>query len=136
MKNFFWLLIALCLLFALPACGGNVQNVELAEWAPSELYTDEEIEDAVSVVKNYFRAEFSGCTLTHVRYPGDEAAAEFEEWAAQYEADEAIVLYSSFDVDASGGDGSLNPNSTYTNWKWVLIRNDGGRWEHKTHGYG
>ena len=136
MKNFFWLLMALCLLLALSACGGNVQNVEVAEWKPSEIYTDDDIQEAISVVKGYFKAEFSGCTLTHIRYPGDDSAAEFEEWAEQYGADEAIVLYSSFDVGASGGDGSLNANSTYTNWKWVLIRNAGGRWEHKTHGYG
>ena len=25
----------------------------------------------------------------------------------------SIVLYSSFDTDASGGDGSLGPNTTY-----------------------
>ncbi|RII34623.1 DUF4829 domain-containing protein [Clostridium chromiireducens] len=33
-----------------------------------------------------------------------------------------IVLLSNFDVDPSGGDGSLNPNSTYDNYNWILIR--------------
>ncbi|AGF55703.1 hypothetical protein Cspa_c19350 [Clostridium saccharoperbutylacetonicum N1-4(HMT)] len=33
-----------------------------------------------------------------------------------------IVLLSNFDVDSSGGDGSLNPNSTYDNYNWILIR--------------
>ncbi len=68
-------------------------------------------------------------------YPGDACADEFNEWAKQYDADEAIVIESSFDVDASGGDGSLNPDSTYDDWKWILIRNNGGDWEHADHGY-
>lgn len=44
----------------------------------------------------------------------------------------AIVILSSFDVDLSGGDGSFNPNSTYDNWNWILVRND---WEQVDHGY-
>ena len=43
---------------------------------------------------------------------------------------------SSFDVDETGGDGSLNPNSTYDGWCWILVRNTGGRWKHVDHGYG
>ena len=41
----------------------------------------------------------------------------------------------SFDVDSSGGDGSLNPNSTYSDWKWILVRTNGGHWQHVDHGY-
>ena len=73
--------------------------------------------------------------LTKLSYPGDTYADEFDEWAEQYDADEAIVILSSFDVDSSGGDGSLNPDSTYDDWKWILIRNDSGNWEHVDHGY-
>ena len=60
---------------------------------------------------------------------------EFEGWAEQYDAEQAIVLVSSFDVDSSGGDGSLNPNSTYDNWKWILTRNDNEKWTLQTWGY-
>lgn len=35
-----------------------------------------------------------------------------------------IILLSEFDVGPSGGDGSLNPNSTYDNFIWILIRDD------------
>ncbi len=49
--------------------------------------------------------------------------------------DEAIVLTSTFDVDGSGGDGSLNPNSTYKDWIWLLVRNKQGEWKHVDHGY-
>ena len=34
-----------------------------------------------------------------------------------------------------GGDGSFNPNSTYTGWNWILARDQGGKWSHVDHGY-
>ena len=42
------------------------------------------------------------------------------------------------DIDALvviGGDGSLNPNSTYDNWDWIMGEKHGGKWEHIDHGY-
>lgn len=120
----------------LTACsGGNTDKVEISDWKPSEIYTDDDIESAFQTVTDYFSKEFDGCTLTKLYYPGDAFEGEFQEWAVQYDADEAIVIVSSFDVDSSGGDGSLNPNSTYDEWKWILIRNNGGNWTHIDHGY-
>jgi len=137
MKKIIALCLALILVLSTVGCNkGNVNNVNITDWKPSEIYSDEDIQSAITVVMDYFKSEFEGCTLTNVSYPGDSSADEFIEWAEQYEADEAIVLYSSFDVDASGGDGSLNPNSTYTDFKWILTRSKNGSWEHKTHGYG
>lgn len=115
--------------------GGNIDSVNIPDWKPSEIYSDNDIEAAYQTVKDYFSSEFGGCTLTKLYYPGDTYADEFTEWADQYNADEAIIILSSFDVDSSGGDGSLNPNSTYDDWNWILIRNDCGDWEHVDHGY-
>lgn len=39
-------------------------------------------------------------------------------------SENVIVLLSNFDVNDSGVDSSLNPNSTYKNFQWILIRND------------
>ena len=122
--------VVLCLL---SGCGGNVRNVERL-YAPSSLYSQEEIDAAMDVAIRYFKKEFSGCTLTQIQYPGDDAEA-FAHWADQCEKDQAIILTSSFTVDASGGDGSLNPNSPYTGWNWILVRDGAGRWEHADHGY-
>ncbi len=136
MKKLICVLLILSVLLSLCACGGDVYGVEIVDWEPSVLYTDREVRSAMRAVMRYFGRGFNGCKLTQLAYPGDSAADEFEQWAEQYGADEAIVIYSSFDVDASGGNGSLEPNSTYRNWKWVLVRNHGGVWQHKTHGYG
>lgn len=131
-------MIALVMLLIFSGCGrkgGNIDNVQILDREPSEIYSDKDIEAAYQTVKNYFGKEFDGCTLTKLYYSGDAHADEFDEWAEQYNADEAIVILSSFDVDSSGGDGSFNPNSTYDNWNWILIRNNGKKWEHADHGY-
>ena len=78
----------------------------------------------MDTVMTYFETEFKGCTLTQLCYPGDASADLFTEWAEECEADEAIVLYSSFDTDASGGDGSLEPNTTYDDFQWILVRDN------------
>lgn len=134
------LLITLMMTFAFTGCGGKnggeiIDNVQIPDWKPSEIYSDSDIEAAYQTVKDYFRSEFGGCTLTKLYYPGDTYADRFDEWAKRYDVDEAIVILSSFYVDSSGGDGSFNPNSTYDYWQWILIRNTGGDWECVSHGY-
>lgn len=102
----------------------------------SAIYTDAAIENAMAAVTAFFETEFRGCTLTELRYPGDALSDLFTQWAREYRAYEAIVLYSTFDTNASGGDGSLEPNTTYEDFQWILVRDSGGTWEVKTYGYG
>ena len=127
---------ALCMLlaFTLAACGGNVDQAR-THTVDSENYSQAEINAAIGIIKNEFRHDWKGCTLTEIYYAGDAASAEHQDWAARNQADDVLVLLSSFDVDPSGGDGSLNPNSTYENWMWILVRTKGGRWKHVDHGY-
>lgn len=113
---------------------GDIHDVQRTVGV-STIYSDKDITDAMNLVLNHFFLNFKGCTLTDIWYPGDESLPAAEGWAAQYNADEAIVLLSNFDVDSSGGDGSLNPNSTYNNWQWILVRDSGENWELKTWGY-
>lgn len=115
--------------------GGNTIPVAVTESKDSIMYTQDEIQDAITVIQQDFAEEFDGCTLTSIAYAGDEVSQKHIEWAERNHADEVIVLISSFDVDASGGDGSLNPNSTYDDWLWILVRNNGGTWQHVDHGY-
>ena len=116
------------------ACGGDVSSVERVH-VDSEIFSQEDINSAEDVVIDLFKKEWSGCSLKKLYYAGDSWATEMNSWKNTYSADEAIVLLSSFDVDSSGGDGSLNPNSTYNEFNWILVRNNGGKWEHKDHGY-
>ena len=134
MKKLIALMMALLCVMSLVGCGGNAKNVKTTEYT-SEKYSDDEIKDAIDVAIDYFTKEFEGCTLTEITYLGDDENDDWQEFADRNNATDVIVLVSSFDVDASGGDGSLNPNSTYTNWKWILVRTDGGKWKHVDHGY-
>lgn len=122
------------MIFSLSACGGNVKNVNVLD-VKSEIYTSDDISFAIETIKKEFDKDWKGCTLKEIYYAGDEISKEYQDWADRNDANEVIVLLSSFDVDSSGGDGSLNPNSTYDGWNWILVRNTGGQWKHVDHGY-
>lgn len=114
--------------------GGDVSKVSKL-FVTSGHYSEEDIYEAMDVVVEYFSNNFEGCTLIDLRYDESISVAAGKEWAEIYKAEEAIVLLSSFDVDASGGDGSLNPNTTYDNWQWILVRDVGELWRLETWGY-
>src|SRR5690554_5167532 len=111
--------------------GGDISNVKRTMTA-SEVYSEQDINDAMDIVEKYFKSSFKGCTLTDLWYEENVSVPVSKGWAKQYDSDESIVLLSNFYVDSSGGDGSLNPDSTYKDWQWILVRNNGGEWELKT----
>lgn len=130
---------ALCVLLALclTACfgkGGIVDGAATRE-VESEIYSQEDIAAAIDAVKREFKRSWSGCTLKEIEYAGDEESRKDEAFLERHGADEAIVLLSSFHVDESGGDGSLNANYTYESWSWILVRANGGAWRLADFGY-
>ena len=69
MKKIIPLIFIMMLL--LTACGGgNTDNVEIPDWKPSEIYTDDEIESAFQTVEEYFSKEFNGCILQNCTIQG------------------------------------------------------------------
>ena len=132
-KRWAALLLALLLLLSLAACGKTQGYTVIVPYDAH--YSEKEIRAAMRVAVRYFEKEFDGCTLLSIYYDESKVKDAEPEWAAQYDADEAIVLLSSFHVDSGGGDGSLNANSDYTDWQWILVRSNGGNWELKTWGY-
>ena len=128
------MMTVMVLLLGLCACGGNVKNVETHE-VESELYTQEDIDAAIDTIKKEFRENWKGCSLTEIYYAGDELTKAHQDWTDRYDADEVIVLLSSFDVAIFGADKSLNAGDIYDDWNWILVRKDGGEWEHVDHGY-
>ena len=148
MKKWTSLLLAGLLALSLAACGGQPSSDvpadsggQLAEGfqlesAGSDTYTDEEIQAAADVITQHFQENFPGCTMTSLSYEDALSVYSAPEWAAQYGADQAIVFQSSFTVEDPGQDSTLNPNSTYPNWQWILVRSDGGSWTIGTYGQG
>lgn len=134
MKKTIYTLLCILLLVNLCACGGHVSNIRTHQ-VDSEMYSEQDIQSAIDTIEKEFKSDWKGCTLTEIYYAGDDFSKAHQDWADQNDADEVIVLLSSFDVDASGGNGSLNPDSTYDNWQWILVRSNGGQWQHVDHGY-
>ena len=134
MKKIVCTMLGILLVFSLSACGGNVRGVK-THHVDSEMYSQDDINAAIDTIKKEFKSDWKGCTLTEIYYAGDDCSKDHQDWADRNNADEVIVLLSSFDVDSSGADGSLNPNSTYDNWNWILVRTNGGQWQHVDDGY-
>lgn len=137
MKKLLSLFTSLVFLLSLSSCAtkvkdGNAENVKITK-VDSEIYTDEEIEAAIDVIKEYFEKHFSDCTLTQMEYVGDEELDDYQGFKERSDADEVIVFVSSFDV-GDDADESLGPDSC-ENWLWILVRNSGGEWKHEDHGY-
>ena len=129
---FIVLILSLCLTACSISLGkSSGAKVNIGE---SEKFSKEEITAAVNCVKETFRG-FSGCEMTSISYDEQKSDEQAKGYISGGEGSEngasegnVIVLFSDFTVDASGGEG-LNPNSTYTGWKWVLTRDSAaGKW--------
>ena len=134
MKKLYFAILCILLVLCLSACGGKISEATTHS-VDSEMYSQEDIASAIDVIKKEIKSNWKGCTLKEIYYAGDDSSIAYQDWAERNDTDEVIVLLSSFDVDSSGGDGSLNPNSTYNGWNWILVRENGGKWQHVDHGY-
>ena len=114
--------------------GSNVKNAKVYD-VPSELYTKDDIDSAIEQIKREFALGWRGCELLEIYYAGDDVSAEYQDWAERYNADEVIVLLSSFETDSPAENSGLNSDFTYKNWNWILVRSSGGNWKHVDHGY-
>lgn len=126
-KSILYLLMLFC--FILAACNSNKQAVNV-EIGNSDLFTQAELKLAEESILEEFKG-FKGATMTKLWYDEEKSDKAVSTYLSNgrgasngAEKENTIVLFSNFDVDSTGGDGSLNPNSTYTDWMWILIRED------------
>ena len=116
---------------------GNVSNVNRVV-GYSALYGENSINEAFDVIEKKFAKDFKGCTLAELRYDEDvenRFAEEIEKYHKENNQ-ELIVVLSIFDTDEKGGDGGFNPNDTYANWQWYLVKTaDKKSWEIINWGY-
>ena len=126
--------VSVIVLFLLLLAGGMIPSGKVK--THSDHYSDREINSAIFMARLYFALNFKGCDLIDIDYAGDDSIHAAEAWAEDSSAKKAIILTSSFKVDPDGVDGSLEPNKTYEEWKWIMISHLGLIYHHKTHGYG
>jgi len=120
---------------------GKTNNV-VVSIGTSGKFSEKEINDAVKCVKINFR-DFKGCNLTKLWYNEKQSNNIAKGYLKggkgsvnAAKAENVIVLLSNFDVDFSGANQGFNPNSKYSNWNWILVRNSKtGNWQVDDWGY-
>ncbi len=136
MKRTIGIITALSLILCLFGCfekKGDVKDVTVKPVA-SDIYSEEDIDSAINVIKEDFKENWGGCVLKEIYYIGDDELPDFSDYPDRYGADEVIVLLSTFDAVSPLGDSGLN-EMLYTNWNWILVREKGKEWKHVDHGY-
>lgn len=113
---------------------GDISKVEVIK-KESIVYSKEEINSASNEVLKYFSKSCRGCTLLTLEYIGDENNSDYIDWASRNNKDEVIVFISSFYVDSSGIDTTLNQDYVYEGYNWIFVRNKDENWMHADHGY-
>ena len=121
--------VAVCL----AACGGEPKVS--VYYFDSDRFADEDWDQAKKVVEDYFK-NFEGCEMEVMEYAGDDASAE-EAKAQGMDENCVMVINSTFTTDGENHENGLEPNHTYKDYKWIIVRqSEDDPWEHKDHGYG
>lgn len=118
--------------------GQDAPDVEI-DLGGSELYTEEELNDAMLAIKCKF-ASWENCELHTIRYAGDEANNEENlAWLNSLEEGTEYTQVAEFLMDfhspVEEGSYSWNPDTEYTDYQWWLARPADGDWEIITWGY-
>ncbi|MDU2121760.1 MAG: DUF4829 domain-containing protein [Clostridium celatum] len=142
MKKFIISVCCILSVFLLVACNkGNISNEISIEISESTKFSKEEIESAIQCVKSNF--SFPAATLTKIWYDEEESNYLVDGYLENgrgltngVKAENIIILLSNFDVDGSGDNPVLNPNTTYSDYQWVLIRDSKNNdWKIDSFGY-
>ena len=109
------------------------------DYGSSAKYTEDDLKNAVIQAKCRF-AGFDGFCLKSIRYAGDDAASDEEiaKVKAKYPKQnytEFIELLMDFRTPENTADKAFEPNHDYTDYKWLLSKNDKGGWEIVDNGY-
>ena len=127
----------------------NVQASAQIDYGTSKIYTREDMNAAIVLIKNQF-SQWKGCKLRNIRYAGDGCnSAENIRWLNEIgntgivggDCEKKYVevmeflsdFYASKDVKKYGL--TFNPDFEYKDWQWWLARTEGGDWELVSWGY-
>jgi len=142
MKKSITFLCLILMIFSLVACkqSGSKDNV-IVEVGQSTKFSKKEINAAMDCVIDNF--EFPACTLKKVLYDEEKSNTLISGYLSNgrgsvngVKAENVIILLSTFYVDGSGNNPVLNPDSTYTDYQWILIRDSKtSKWKIDDQGY-
>ena len=109
----------------------------LLDYGSSELYTREDMDEAISLIRETFSG-WEGCELHTVRYAGDDCCSrETISWMNSLKPGSGYTQCIEFVSDFHSpleDVGAWEPDMEYTGWQWWLARTDEGSWELLTWG--
>ena len=132
MKRILSLLLIFVLFLSLTSCG-TLNFVDIEEFS-SEIYTDRDITSAMEIVLEEFQGK-SDRILLSLSYIGDSNISDYRDWADRNGADDVIVFLTDYYVSFFSDTPIQNTASEYENWKFILVRTNGGEWEIVDQGY-
>lgn len=103
------------------------------DYGTSELYSQEDMDSAIATIMNEFDNEWQvKCEMHKIYYAGDEISQN-ELWHVQLSSiapfTQSLVMYSDFHSPVNPEEaGAFDPDQEYTNYNWILWREDGGEW--------
>lgn len=117
------------------AKGGDVT----IDYGTSEIYTEDELKDAVIQIKCKF-AFWDGCELKNIRYAGDEAVtdenlARMNKISPDSKFTQVVEFLMDFKTSKDIKDTTLVADREYNDYQWWLARTADGGWEVVTFGY-
>ena len=132
MKKLISIILLCTLTLSLSSCG-TLNFVNIEEFS-SEVYTERDIADAMEVVLEEFQGK-KDRILLNLSYIGDAKLADYKDWADRNGADDVIVFLTDYYVSFFSDTPTQNTASEYENWKFILVRSNGGEWEIVDSGY-
>jgi len=144
MKRIIVLIYLLIAILSFSSCSPNpgITKNAIVVLGDSQKFTKKDVKAAADCIMKKFK-DFDGCNLKKLWYDEEYSNMHVGDYmlygrGAVNGIDEGnvIALLSDFYVDKTGGDGGFNPDSDYTNWNWVLIReNKTAKWRVEEWGY-
>lgn len=142
MKKVLWFLISFLFVCQLTGCSLLI-NPKI-DYGNSNVYSKEEMDDAIKIIKKEFFNSFMGSELKNIRYVSDDKCGVDElEWLNVLAEDngssehftECMLFLSDFHSPKNGR-GDLEADYEYTDWQWWLARSENGKWKLVTNGWG
>ena len=107
--------------------GSRIYNAIIIH-GKSDRHSSEELSSALACIREKFK-DFEGCELIKLWYDEEKSDEFIKGYMSNgngavngVDKENVIVLLSDFYVNPIGSDGSFNPDSIYSNWNWILIR--------------
>ena len=143
MKKIIAIIITAVCALQLVGCGEKPSEGAKIDYGTSSLYTKEEMDEAVELIKELFDSEYDGCELHSITYGGDsECNAENIDWLNDIEKARdneehftKCIMFKSNWHSPKVGYGSFEDDKEYTGWQWWLGRSEDGDWKFIDCGY-